>query len=69
MGTIYLHTLIAVAPNEKAQLLAELAKTEALKSLSTEQIPAIASEKSPLIDELPMEGHPKEGRAQHPNGN
>lgn len=69
MGTIYLHTLIAVAPNEKAQLLAELAKTEALKSLSTEQIPAIASEKSPLIDgalaEISDQGASEQAKAMY----
>lgn len=49
METVSLHTLIAVVPGEKAPLLAELAKTEALKSLSPEQILAIASEKSPEL--------------------
>ena len=49
MDTVSLHTLIAVAPDGKAPLLAELAKTEALKSMSTEQILAIASEKSPEL--------------------
>ena len=49
METVSLHTLIAVAPGEKAPLLAELARTEALKSLSVEQILAIASEKSPEL--------------------
>ena len=49
MDTVSLHTLIAVAPDGKAPLLAELARTEALKSLSTEQILAIASEKSPEL--------------------
>ena len=46
MDTVSLHTLIAVAPGEKAPLLAELARTEALKSMSPEQIVAIASQKS-----------------------
>ena len=49
METLSLHTLIAVAPGEKATLLAELARTEALKSLPPEQILAIASEKSPEL--------------------
>ena len=49
MEGISLHTLIAVAPGEKAPLLAELARTEALKSLSPEQILAIAAEKSPEL--------------------
>ena len=47
MDTVSLHTLIAVAPGEKAPLLAELARTEALKGLSPQHILAIASEKSP----------------------
>ena len=46
MDTASLHTLNAVAPGEKAPLLAELARTEALKSMSPEQIVAIASPKS-----------------------
>ena len=49
METVSLHTLIAVAPGEKAPLLADLARTEALKDLSPEQILAIASEKSPEL--------------------
>ena len=49
MDAVSLHTLIAVAPGEKAPLLADLARTEALKSMSPEQILAMASEKSPEL--------------------
>ncbi|MCH8840213.1 MAG: hypothetical protein IH831_05965, partial [Planctomycetes bacterium] len=49
MDDLSIHALIAVAPGEKAPLLAELARTEALKSFSPEQILAIASEKSPEL--------------------
>ena len=49
MDTVSLHTLIAVAPGDKAPLLAELARTEALKDLSPDKILAIASEKSPEL--------------------
>jgi hypothetical protein len=44
-----LHTLIAVSEDGKAPLLAELAKTEALKDMSPEQILAIAADKSPEL--------------------
>lgn len=49
MDGVSLHTLIAVSSDEKAPILAELARTEALKSMSTEQILAIAAEKSPEL--------------------
>ena len=49
MDDLSIHALIAVAPGEKAPLLLELARTEALKSFSPQQILAIASEKSPEL--------------------
>jgi len=49
MDAVSLHTLIAVAPGEKAPLLAELARTDAMKDLSPEQILAMATEKRPEL--------------------
>ena len=49
LDTLSLHTLIAVAEGEKAPLLADLAKTEALKDMSPEQIMAMASERNPEL--------------------
>ena len=69
METVSLHTLIAVAPGEKAPLLAELARTEALKSLSPEQILAIASEKSPelgnALAEMAVRGDNEQAQAMY----
>ena len=69
MDTISLHTLIAVAPGEKAPLLAELARTEALKSLSADQILAIASEKSPelggALAEMAAQGGSEQAKAMY----
>ena len=49
MDSLSLHALIAVADGEKAPLLAELARTEAFKSMTPEQIMAMASEKNPEL--------------------
>jgi len=69
MDTMSLHTLIAVVPGEKAPLLAELARTEALKSLSPEQILAIASEKSPelggALAEMAAQGGSEQAKAMY----
>ena len=69
MDTVSLHTLIAVAPGEKAPLLAELARTEALKSLSPDQILAIASEKSPelggALAEMAIRGDNEQAKAMY----
>ena len=69
MDAVSLHTLIAVAPGEKAPLLAELARTEALKSLSPEQILAIASEKSPelggALAEMAARGDSEQAKAMY----
>ncbi|MCH7800097.1 MAG: hypothetical protein IIC24_01000 [Chloroflexi bacterium] len=46
---VSLHTLIAVSEDGKAPLLAELARTEALKDMSPEQILAMAAAKSPEL--------------------
>ena len=46
---VSLHTLIAVSEDGKAPLLAELARTEALKDISPEQILAMAAAKSPEL--------------------
>ena len=69
MDAVSLHTLIAVAPGEKAPLLAELAKTEALKTLTPEQILAIASEKSPelgsALAEMAAHGDNEQAKAMY----
>lgn len=69
MDAVSLHTLIAVAPGEKAPLLADLAKTEALKSLTPEQILAIASEKSPelggALAEMAARGDSEQAKAMY----
>lgn len=69
MDAVSLHTLIAVAPDGKAPLLAELARTEALKSMSTEQILAIASEKSPelggALAEMAAQGGSEQAKAMY----
>lgn len=69
MDAVSLHTLIAVSSDEKAPLLAELAKTEALKSMSTEQILAIASEKSPelggALAEMAAQGGSEQAKAMY----
>ena len=69
METMSLHTLIAVAPGEKAPLLAELARTEALKSLSPDQILAIAAEKSPelggALAEMAAQGGSDQAKAMY----
>ena len=69
MDTVSLHTLIAVAPGEKAPLLAELARTEALKDLSSQQIMAIASEKSPelggALAEMAIRGDNEQAKAMY----
>ena len=69
MEAVSLHTLIAVAPGEKAPLLAELARTEALKSLSPDQILAIASEKSPelgsALAEMAAQGGSEQAKAMY----
>jgi len=69
MDTMSLHTLIAVAPGEKAPLLAELARTEALKSLSPDQILAIAAEKSPelggALAEMAAQGGSDQAKAMY----
>ena len=44
-----IHALIAVADDGKAPMLADLARTEALKDMSPEQILAMAAEKSPEL--------------------
>lgn len=49
LDALSLHTLIAVAEGEKAPLLADLAKPEALKEMSVEQIMAMASERNPEL--------------------
>ena len=49
MDSLSLHALIAVADGEKAPLLAEMARTEAFKSMTPEQIMAMASEKNPEL--------------------
>ena len=49
MNAVSLHTLIAVASGDKAPLLAELARTETLKSMTPDQILAMASEKNPEL--------------------
>ena len=69
MDAVSLHTLIAVAPGEKAPLLAELARTEALKSLSPDQILAIAAEKSPelggALAEMAAQGGSEQAKAMY----
>ena len=49
MDAVSLHTLIAVAPGDKAPLLAGLARTEALKAMTPDQILAMAAEKNPEL--------------------
>lgn len=49
MDAVSLHTLIAVASGDKAPLLAELARTDALRSMTPDQILAMASEKNPEL--------------------
>ena len=69
MDAVSLHTLIAVAPGEKAPLLAELARTEALKSMTPEQIMAMASEKNPelggAIAEIATKGDSEQAKAMY----
>ena len=69
MDAVSIHTLIAVAPGDKAPLLADLAKTDALKSLSPEQILAIASEKSPelggALAEMAASGDSEQAKAMY----
>ena len=69
MDAVSLHTLIAVAPGEKAPLLAELARTEALKSLSPDRILAIAAEKSPelggALAEMAAQGGSEQAKAMY----
>ena len=69
MDAVSIHTLIAVAPGEKAPLLADLAKTDALKSLSPEQILAIAAEKSPelggALAEMAARGDSEQAKAMY----
>ena len=49
LDALSLHALIAVSEGEKAPLLADLARTESPKSMSPEQIMAMASEKNPEL--------------------
>ncbi|PKB72749.1 MAG: hypothetical protein BZY75_05420 [SAR202 cluster bacterium Io17-Chloro-G7] len=69
MDAVSIHTLIAVAPGEKAPLLAELAKTEAFKTMSPEQILAIAAEKSPelglALGEMAAHGDSEQAKAMY----
>lgn len=69
MDAVSLHTLIAVAEGEKAPLLAELARTEAFKSMSPEQIMAMASEKNPelggAIAEIATRGDSEQAKAMY----
>jgi hypothetical protein len=69
MDAVSIHTLIAVAPGDKAPLLADLAKTDALKSLSPEQILALASEKSPelggALAEMAASGDSEQAKAMY----
>ena len=69
MDAVSLHTLIAVSSDEKAPLLAELARTEALKSMSTEQILAIAAENSPelggALAEMAAQGGSEQAKAMY----
>ncbi|MBI2916997.1 MAG: hypothetical protein HYY01_03300 [Chloroflexi bacterium] len=48
-GTLPLHALIAVSSPDKAPLLSELARTQAMQGMSPEQILALAAEKNPQV--------------------
>ena len=69
MDAVSLHTLIAVAEGDKAPLLAELARTEAFKSMTPEQILAIAAEKSPelggALAEMAARGDSEQAKAMY----
>ena len=69
MDAVSIHTLIAVAPGETAPLLADLARTEALKSLSPDQILAMASEKNPelggALAEIATKGDNEQAKAMY----
>ncbi|MCH7606265.1 MAG: hypothetical protein IH962_03830 [Chloroflexi bacterium] len=69
MDAVSLHTLIAVAPGDKAPLLAELARTEALKSMTPDQILAMASEKNPelggALAEIATKGNNEQANAMY----
>ena len=69
MDAVSLHTLIAVAEGDKAPLLAELARTEAFKSMTPEQILAMASEKSPelgcALAEMAARGDSEQAKAMY----
>ena len=69
MNAVSLHTLIAVASGDKAPLLAELARTEALKSMTPDQILAMASEKNPelggALAEMATKGNNEQANAMY----
>jgi len=69
MDSLSLHALIAVADGEKAPLLAELARTEAFKSMTPEQIMAMASEKNPelgsAIAEIATKGDSEQAKVMY----
>jgi hypothetical protein len=52
MGELSAEALIALAPVQQAQILAELRRTEQLKNLSEDQILALAVERNPAVVEL-----------------
>ncbi len=49
MGTIPLHALIAVSATDKAPLLADLARTQAMQGMTPEQMLALAADKNPQV--------------------
>ena len=69
MDAMSLHTLIAVAEGDKAPLLADLARAEALKDLSPDKILAIAAEKSPelgsAVAEIANKGDSEQAKAMY----
>jgi len=69
MDALSLHTLIAVSEGDKAPLLAELARTETFKSMTPEQILAVAAEKRPelggALAEMAARGDSEQAKAMY----